>query len=347
MLFFKESYPIIILVTSLTLTQTSSSVQTKADKSDKLIRTYSYGEALMASHGPYTTVRNITRDTKGNIWLASNEGVFRYDGKSFANITGKISENRFFSVLEDTKGNFWFGNYGSGVYYYDGKSFRNFTTTDGLASNLVTEIYEDKTGNIWFGTPVGASRYDGKSFRHYKMNEESPDSNVWAGYHNDVNCIIQDKTGKFWFGTGGRACVYDGKTFTVLWHDGRPFWNVRSIVEDKKGNIWLGGNHGLWRYDGAAFIKVAENFVGHIYEDKNGNIWTSSQKRDEGWILSRYDEKTLYDKQPAVTEIPSKTEGYGGAIFGIIEAGDGSIWFGTPSGVNRYNGNTITDLEGN
>ncbi|MEJ7681880.1 MAG: two-component regulator propeller domain-containing protein [Segetibacter sp.] len=122
---------------------------------------------VITSHGPNSITRNIIQDRKGNIWIASWEGIFRYDGKSFTNITSKVSSARFFSVLEDRKGNLWFGSIGSGVYYYDGKSFRNFTTKDGLANDGVTCIYEDKAGTIWFGTARGASRYDGKSFRNY------------------------------------------------------------------------------------------------------------------------------------------------------------------------------------
>lgn len=128
---------------------------------------------LISLHGPTTSVRTIKQDRKGNIWLASNEGIIRYDGKSFTNITGNLFPNRFFSVLEDRKGNCWFGNYGSGVYYYDGKRLQHFTTGEGLISNWINYVYEDKAGNIWFGTDRGASRYDRKSFRNYTMNADT------------------------------------------------------------------------------------------------------------------------------------------------------------------------------
>jgi ligand-binding sensor domain-containing protein len=140
----------------------------------------------------------------------------------------------------------------------------------------------------------------------------------------------------------GNTFVYDGKTFTVFTHNGKPFTNVRTIIEDKKGNIWLGGNDGLWRYDGTTFTNFTQNRVGYIYEDKNGNIWTTSQNAiDNRWALSRYDEKSLSNKKPTVTEIKSQS----GGLFGILEANDGSIWFGA-DGVYRYDGNTITDFKG-
>jgi ligand-binding sensor domain-containing protein len=324
---------------------------------------------VSTSHGPNGIVRTIRQDRKGNIWITSWEGVFKYDGKSFTNITSKVSSARFFSVLEDRKGNFWFATIGSGVYYYNGKSFRNFTTKDGLAKNDVTCIYEDKPGNVWFGTEDGASRYDGKSFRNFKMNEAPPateaDSVHISFYqhplpevhwmHNDVNSIIEDKTGKLWFGTRGNASVYDGKTFTTITNkDGKPFVNVRSIIKDKKGNIWLGGADGLWRYHGSAFTNFTKKFVGYIYEDKKGNIWTSSESSNDlsrvlsgnsantpAWALSRYDEKSLSNKKPTVTEITNKP-----MIFGILEDDKGNIWFGALDGVYRYDGNTTSDFKG-
>jgi len=303
---------------------------------------------IVTSAGPNSITRNIIQDRKGNIWIASWQGIFRYNGKSFTNITSKVSSARFFSILEDRKGNLWFGSIGSGVYYYDGKNFQNFTTKNGLASNDVTCIYEDKIGNVWFGTDEGVSRYNGKSFRNYRMN-------------GGVNSIIEDKTGRFWFATENNTLIYDGKNFTIFTHNGKPFTNVRSIIEDKKGNIWLGGN-GLWRYDGKTFTNFTPNFVGYVYEDKKRNIWTGSEsansqglalsRYDEKslwslggangeWALSRYDEKSLSDKKPTVTEIKPEA----GMICGIIEANDGCIWFGSSDGVYRYDGSTVTDFK--
>jgi ligand-binding sensor domain-containing protein len=302
---------------------------------------------MVTSPGPNRITRNIIQDRKGNIWIAAFDGIFRYDGKSFTNITGKVSSARFFSVLEDRKGNFWFASIGSGVYYYDGKSFRNFTTKDGLLNNDVGSIYEDKKGNIWFGVFGGASRYDGKSFRNYNingdvMNEDRTGKTFPDRPLYEVNAIIEDKTGKSWFGTRGNTFVYDGKTFTVFTRDGKPFKNVRTIVEDKKSNIWLGGNDGLWRYDGSTFTNFAQKFVGYIHEDKEGNIWTSSERdNSRAWALSRYDGKSLSNKKPTVAEITNKP-----MIFGILEARDGSIWFGALGGVYHYDGNTIKNFKG-
>ncbi len=265
-------------------------------------------------------------------------------------------------MLEDRKGNLWFASKDSGVYYYNGKSlptsqagFQHFTTRDGLANNRVGNIYEDKSGNIWFATGGGASRYDGKSFRNFTTKDGLS--------NNDITTIMEDKTGKFWFGTRGYLSVYDGKTFTVFKNkDGKAFYNVWGITEDKKGNIWFGATiiedrkgstlfvtAGLWRYDGSTFTKVSQRGAYAIIEDKKGNIWTTGSVDPPGgrvWALSRYDQKSLYNKKPTVTEIMSINGT--GMLCGILEANDGSIWFGAlgpESGVYRYDGKTITDFE--
>ena len=289
-------------------------------------------DTINSSFGPNSITRNIMQDTKGNIWLATWEGIIRYDGNTFTNFTIKENLRRFhvFSLLEDSKGILWFGTIGGGVYRYDGKIFTNFTTNEGLVNNRVGCIYEDKKGIIWIGTGGGISRYDGKSFTNFTTEDGLTD--------NDINSILEDKTGKLWFGARGYACYYDGKTFTkITTEEGLPFVNVRRIMEDKKGNIWLSGQDGLWRYRQKSFTKITSGFVGYIYEDKKGNIWTSSASygNSNNWELTRYDE------QGTATQINKEV----GMYFGILEDKDGRIWVGTLDGVYFYDGITISYLK--
>jgi ligand-binding sensor domain-containing protein len=294
---------------------------------------------------PVSMVRNVRQASNGDILIASYLGVFRYDATSFTNISSEISWPTFWDVLEDRKGNLWFASQDSGVYYYNGKSFQHFTTKDGLASNMALHIYEDRAGNIWFGS----SRYDGNSFSNFTTKDGFPS--------NSIRLLLEDKTGKLWFGAQGENMfVYDGKKFTVLKNkDGKAFNNVWSIIEDKKGHIWFGAtiiedkrgdtsfvSQGLWRYDGKSFTKVSQRGAYSIIEDKKGNIWTTGEVKLNGdWALSRYDQNSLYNEKPTVTEIMSQR----GMLLGILEDAKGNIWFGSGGGVYRYDGKTITDLK--
>ncbi len=297
---------------------------------------------------PMSMVRNVKLARDGDILIASYLSVFRYDGTSFTNLTSKIISPRFASfwdVLEDRTGNLWFASKDSGVYHLPAgrTGFQHFTTKDGLASNMALHIYEDRAGNIWFGGG-GLSRYDGKSFRTFTTKD---------GFSsNNIRLLLEDSTGKLWFGGHGENMfVYDArlngevgqvKTFTVPKNkDGKAFNNVWSIVEDKKGNIWFGDVDGLWRYDGRTFTKVSHRGAYAIIQDKKGNIWTTGAINTGDWVLSRYDEKSLYNKEPTVTEIKSQRV----MLLGLLEADDGSIWFGSGAGVYRYDGKTITDFK--
>ena len=108
------------------------------------------------------------QDKDGNIWFSNWGGVYRYDGKSFTTFTEEdgLSGDMVARIIEDKKGNLWFG--GAGLSRYDGKSFTRFTTKDGLANLGVWSILEDKSGNLWVGTrETGLYLFDGKAFINY------------------------------------------------------------------------------------------------------------------------------------------------------------------------------------
>ncbi|OQP45256.1 hypothetical protein A4H97_32580 [Niastella yeongjuensis] len=329
--------------------QNRTEVKKNIIKSETKDTVTSNGSHLIYTYVPLRMVSNIRQERNGSILIAGTNSlfggaVFRYDGKSYTNLTDKLGLQRFWDVLEDRRGNLWFASLDSGVYYYNGKSFQHFTTREGLANNAVMCIYEDKAGNIWFGGS-GLSRYDGKSFRNFTTKERFS--------NNDITTIIEDKTGKLWIGTKtGEAFVYDEKSFTRLIHEGQAFYNVWSIIEDKNGNIWFrvngGRDKGLWRYDGSTFTNVSQRGVNAIVEDKKGNIWTTRQVNPGGnggvWALSRYDQKSLYNKKTTVTEIMLRVPV--STLLGLFAADDGSIWINTSEGVLcRYDGNTLADFK--
>lgn len=293
---------------------------------------------IESDYGPLSITRNILQAKDGNIWLATWEGIVSYDGERFTNHTNKNSLRRWhvFSVMEDSRGNIWFGTIGAGMYVLmGGNTFENLNTSDGLAYDRTGCIYEDTDGVVWIGTERGISRFDGHGFSNYYTPE--------GGDSDDINTIIQDDSGSFWIGSRGYAHTFDGwNTFTkITREDGSPFTNVRSIIMDKKGDIWLGGNDGLWRYNGEKFTQIETNFTGYIFEDSKGNIWTSSEGQTPGhWKLSRYDAKNLTVGVPRATEILAEEN----MFFGIEEDADGGIWIGHLRGVYRYNGITTKNF---
>lgn len=89
------------------------------------------------------------------------------------------------SILEDSKGNIWFGSHQEGVCLLHYGEFQYFTTENGLSDNQVRNIYEDKKGIIWFECGKGLSIYDGQKISIYK--ERNYDSTIlWKLADSDL-----------------------------------------------------------------------------------------------------------------------------------------------------------------
>ncbi|MCB1582033.1 MAG: hypothetical protein KDI92_03145 [Xanthomonadales bacterium] len=288
----------------------------------------SHIENVLVNHVPVSITRNVIEDSNGHIWIASWEGVFKYNGHSFQHITKDVSQARFFAIMEDSRNNFWLASIGSGVFYYDGQSFKNYNTSNGLINDRVTNIFEDKAGRIWFGTEGGISIFDGTTFRHLTTADGLSD--------NRVNSIIEDAMGKFWIGTMGQAVIYDPTfgTFTdIVNDDGQFFNNVRQVMISSKGDVWLAGSNGLWCYNHISFTQYSPQFTGFVFEDSSGNILTSSSgSTPDLWVLTLFSENHWFS-----TEILEEK----GMIFGVLKDTFGQIWYGTLNGLYRFDGKSI------
>ena len=241
----------------------------------------------------------ISEDKNGNLWFGTPNGVCRFNGKGFESLEIPKSDtsgvwldkvypivnpNQVMSILEDKKGNLWFGTNGAGVYQYNGKSFMQHlskigkTYEDGQQHNIVLSIVEDLKGNLWFTSLShgGVSVYDGKEFKHY-INELSDDF-IRIAYCDSKGNILIGTHGNY----NGGLDLYNGRDFKTFHktNDGLLTNNVRWIFEDNSGEFWIGsGNSPLSVFDGEHF----RNFKGNqgreydriifILEDSDNNIW--------------------------------------------------------------------------
>lgn len=73
-------------------------------------------------------------------------------------------------MIQDSKGYIWIAT-NMGVSRFDGKVFTNFDKEDGLPENTVFEVYEDEIGRVWFiGFPFQLSYFSNDSIIQYKYN---------------------------------------------------------------------------------------------------------------------------------------------------------------------------------
>ncbi len=261
--------------------------------------------------------------------LSNNKsnGFSRYDGNLFTHFTEKdgLSHNSILSIVQDPKGNLWFGTNGNGITRYDGKTFAQFTMKEG-APNIINDIIVDTSGNLWFAAnDNGMCKYDGKSFIYFTKKEGLAD--------NIVSTIFQDHLGNLWIGTfGGGVSKYDGKSFTNFTQKEGLYDNrIYSICEDRDGNIWFGTfEHGAAKYDGKTFTYFttkegfSHNFVLSVKSDHLGNIWLGTY----GGGVAMYDGKSF-------TFFTEKEGLCSNFTCDIYEDKAGNIWFGTYFGLSR------------
>jgi len=262
------------------------------------------------------------------------------------------------SILEDSKGNFWFGSHNEGVCLFDGKSFTYFTDKDGLSDNQIRSIQEDIDGNIWFGTANGVSYYNGK-----KIINRTPKKNIstygifqneWLKSDNDL-----------WFNAGINAGVYryNGKEIHYLAFPKPKTINpdnaylVTGISEGKDNRVWFATYAGVFGYNGNKFTIINDETLGlekgtrqlhirSILEDSKGNLWIGNNGIGvlvkKGDTIINFSEKKGLIQSNTLNGGDLSPPGTLEHVFAITEDNFGNIWFGDrDTGLWKYDGKSM------
>src|SRR6266404_6216908 len=95
---------------------------------------------------PQNTIHRITQGSDGYIWIATEEGLARFEGIRFAifdkQSTPQLKSNDVRVLLEDRRGDLWIGT-ADGLVQMRGGKFTTFTTQEGLPSNVIDSLYQD------------------------------------------------------------------------------------------------------------------------------------------------------------------------------------------------------------
>ena len=187
-----------------------------------------------------------------------------------------LSQNQVLCIYEDSKGLLWIGTQ-DGLNLYDGYKFKVFRHEPGNKNSLldyaVNTVCETDTGIFWIGTRAGLSRYDLRSgkFIHYIQHPDSSNSLV----DNYVWEILKDSDGNLWIGTKNGLSHFNPltKKFTNYKHNPSTSNSIShnfilSLLEDKNKNIWIGGRGGLDRYD----LKQKKFFNYKLFPEKPNDI---------------------------------------------------------------------------
>ncbi len=113
---------------------------------------------------------NILQSRDGFLWVATKDGINRYDGLGFKVFSHKSTEPFTLSghvatvLFEDSRGWLWIGTLNNGLNLFDKKTERfyhlssNYADASTLQSNNINAIEEDASGNIWVATEAGIDK---------------------------------------------------------------------------------------------------------------------------------------------------------------------------------------------
>jgi signal transduction histidine kinase/DNA-binding response OmpR family regulator/streptogramin lyase len=230
-------------------------------------------------------VNSVLRDSQGNIWFATNNGICCWDTRT--NVWKSMYYNKkeqaqvFLSLCEDNQKRIWAGSYGSGVYVINEQTkaeVAHYADYGQGSFKFIFDIYKDKQDNIWIGGVQGNVVCFNTKENKFRVYGVEPVSSFYE-YSSDkmlLSCsyglVMLDKiTGTVqtilqgyslsdiivlgnyvWFGTSGNGLIrYDVNKHSIMQFtvkSGLSSNFINSIVY-QGGYLWLGTENGLCRFN--------------------------------------------------------------------------------------------------
>ncbi len=309
----------------------------------------------------------------GFLWLATGDGLNRYDGYRFEVLRSRptdansLSHNRIRALYEDSDGLLWIGTLNGGLNRYDRRAqtftrYRHDPAVPGsLAHDLVWAIHQDRDGRLWIGTGGGldrlatdrlASGSQAGIFTHLRHDPARTAAGDPASLSHDfVRALYEDRAGYLWIGTQRGLNRLDPRTLSSTPYlpspeeDAVGYNSIGSIHQDRRGRLWLGTWNGLMRFDPDSsppftFFGDDSNESGDPMRD---SIWDIHEDRDGTLWLATYGTGILRFDPVAETFLSRvehdplrPTSLSGNKVTAFLRDRSGAFWVGTSgNGLNK------------
>ncbi len=296
-------------------------------------------------------VEKIAQDHQGFIWLGTNDGLNRYDGKELRvyrndpTLPGSISGNDIHNIFQSKKGDLWVLANGINVYNRHRDTFNQVSGPSILKSHLndITHISEDRNGDIWIVVNgVGL----------FRIHEKGT-----ANHASDNNVDNQPST----------SYVFTGPYLVDMKKQKSDDTNLfLDILVDQENTMWVAtksGIHNLYAKSSGEFPNPKEAVFNNIdiglqlekepqisiLEDKNETLWFGTHFGMVKHSLNKNDEDSFY-----VYSYPDGLfeQSWKGAVSDIEEDENGVLWMGTYAGLLLFEPKTglykkIVNIPGN
>lgn len=319
-------------------------------------------------------VRALAQDAEGNLWVGTNNGIFRIADASATSIrlerldaTAAIPPLAVNAICPDSRGRLWLGGSRLAVLDHGKPSF--FALPGDAARNRVKAIAETG-GVIWVGTVSGL----------YRMLPGGRRFTPVPGIHGTTRGLRLTSDGRFWISILGQGTIAYrvNQQDQLVDPDVIPSDTVLAVYEDMEQNVWLGMESGMLRLRPTpisiiALQRASDSDFGTVYQDRGGRIWSAGTKlyRLRNGVPELYTSPALAAVkvrdllEDRDTSLWFGTDGSGlihvsggdvrhyttddglanNFIRALLQARDGTLWIGTDEGVSHFDGRSFTNYQ--
>jgi ligand-binding sensor domain-containing protein/signal transduction histidine kinase/DNA-binding NarL/FixJ family response regulator len=309
-------------------------------------------------------INQIYQDKKGFIWIATENGLNKFDGNKFTiyrKILGdstSLKNNHLQTLFEDSFGNFWIRcQNGLMKYNRDSDSFQEVEIYDEGGTRIypaVMSIFERKNGDVWFASS-GEGLFSVKKGETKCKRETALNNRLCSLF---LTVIFEDSSNHLWIGSesSGLNVYYFDTGELYIYTDSHNTANritsdaISAICEGNDGSVFVGTLDG-----GLNKFELPEMKITPILGD-DGNqhisIMTLLFDRSERlFVGTDGDGMKIYNPKKQVLEpyepFSSPFDFHKTKIHSLIEDRDGNVWLGiyqkgvffipsTPSGFNYF-----------
>lgn len=304
-----------------------------------------------------SSVAEIMQDSKGYMWIGTNDGLNKYNGKTFevykdsSNRKNYISGNNIKAIEEDGYGNIWVGTT-TGLNKINTES--NEVTTYlpnenecNISNYIIRDIMISSDGAIIVGTNDGLNMYDEQEDNFKRIYGPKDKKNDLSS--QEIYSVEEDINGDYWVGTSNglnkinkdsgniEQYFYDKNNTNTISHN-----DINSLYADEKGYLWIGTFYGglnklniqtgkIERFKHGDGSGLPGSLIKDVLRDSRGDVWVGT---DFGFAKFKEDENKF---------ITYNANKYNSGsiliddIYCIYEDKSGMIWIGTRYGINLFN----------
>jgi len=317
------------------------------------VRPIRFDHLSLAQGLSQSTVMDILQDRRGYIWLATEDGLDRYDGLSFQVYkhdpadAASLPSSFVWDVDEDAAGNVWVATT-NGLAMWDRATDRVVREPKLDGHHIRVVRYDAKKNAVWVGTrDSGVRRLDLRTGAWTSFVHDPADPGSLGD--DRISALYLDGKDRLWVGTEGGLDRLDGSRFThfasgaassTSLSDGK----VRAILQDDTGALWVGTSNGLnrldpatgrfehFRHDASVPSSLGHDHVRAILQDADGRLWVGT---NEGLDLFDPNRRSFahYSQDP---RIPSSLAD--DHVLSLAQDRGGVLWVGTRlGGVHKWN----------